>query len=166
MNYNLNIIRLIEDALPSFIRGARQTAWLSLLTKPVDDLNQTFLSFTDKANERMKWNGQTISLLHLLWDRYDSGIQITNNNLTARPFYLYGSGDGRNPKVYDTGNKLNPVVDEINAFDATAVDFVITLPGSIDLGNTEEEERALEEMAALVKEYKLYGKRFKINKLT
>ena len=162
MNFDLNIYALITDVLPTFLRGAKQLDWLRSLCKPIIDLHtNTFRTFVSDTDERLKWNGQTIYLQQLLVNRYGSGIQIINQNLDARPFYVFGSADNRNPQVFETGDKRNPQANVVNHFDPLAVDFIIQIPAALPF-----EDHDYDEMAALVKEYKLYSKRFKIIKLT
>ncbi len=161
MNFDLNIYKLISDALPTFLRGLINTAWLQALAQPIKKLHEVFKSFVTEIDERLKWNGQTIFLQELLELRYGEGIVIKNQNLNARPFYVFGSADNRNPQVFEVGDKRNPVANVVNHFDPLAVDFIIEIPADILL-----EDHEYDEMAALVKEYKLYSKRFKIIKLT
>lgn len=161
MNYNLNIYKLINDVLPSFLRGDRQVSWLQALTSPVKNLKETFLDFITQTNEELKWNGQTIVLENLLSLRFGDGITIQNMNLTDRPFYVYESGDSRNPDVYSSGNELNPVARESGSFDPEAVDFIVEIPDGIFLQPDD-----LDEMNALIRKYKIYSKRFKIEQLT
>lgn len=161
MNYNLNINKLIDDTLPSFLRGEKQSSWLRSLTKPIAQLRDQFLGYVSTTNEKLKWSGQTISMENLLTERYGDGITISNQNLTGKPFYIYNSADTRNPKVYEVGNTLNPVADTPGAFDLEAVDFIVTVPALIILSDEDKDE-----MKALVNEYKIYSKRFKIEHLS
>jgi hypothetical protein len=128
---------------------------LNALLAPIGFINSQFRAFINTTNQDLKWNGQTISLEGLLQNSFGGGIKITNNNLTGQPFYVYGSANSRNPMIYPSGNPSNPITGEINAFDPEAIDFVVEVP----LGTSDNRK---DEIAALIRQYKLYGKRFTI----
>lgn len=158
MKYNFNITKSIKAMIPAFMRREKQVDWLVSLTRPIVFVHNQFLIFIDDTEKRLKWNGQSISIKYLLQDKFDGSFDIINQNLTARPFYVYGAGDTRNPKVFNSGNMLNPLALEVNEFDPDAVDFIINVSSA-----TIPDEPTKEEVIALVKEYKLHSKRFKIN---
>lgn len=158
MKYDFNIPRSVKMMIPAFMRGVRQVDWLISLTHPVAFVHGLFTDFISETDKRLKWNGQSIALKHLLQDKFGGGIEIDNQNLTARPFYVYGAGDTRNPSVFNSGNSQNPIALEVNEFEPDAVDFIINVPAAVV-----PDEPTKDEMTALVKEYKLHSKRFKIN---
>lgn len=164
MRYNFNITKSIKAMIPAFMRGQKQVDWLVSLTSPIVFMHNEFLKFIINTDKKLKWNGQSISIKHLLQDSFGGGIEVVNQNLTARPFYIYGAADTRNPKVFNSGNAINPVALEINEFDPDAVDFIVNVPAVLIPDEDEGEgESTKEEMIALVKQYKLHSKRFKIN---
>ncbi len=158
MNYDYDIPKLVKSLIPAFMRAVVQVDWLTSLTYPISFIHSQFSSFIGDTNKRLKWNGQSISIKYLLQDKYPGSFEIVNQNLTARPFYVYGAGDTRNPSVFNTGNTLNPVAREVNEFDPDAVDFIINAPA-----DAVPDQPTRDEMTALVNEYKLHSKRFKIN---
>lgn len=162
MNYNLNIDNLLRDALPSFLRGTKQLEWLQALIRPVKDLRATFLQFIADSNRELTWNGQTVALEDLLTQRFGDGITIMNQNLTAKPFFVYGPADARNPVVYQPRNTFNPIAGAAGAFDPDQVNFIVEVPADLVLVLSPED---LEEMSALINKYKIYSKRFKIQLL-
>ncbi len=158
MKYDFDIPKLVEATIPAFMRGVRQVDWLTALTHPVSFIHNAFSNFISDTNKRLKWNGQSISIKYLLQDKYPGNFEIVNQNLTARPFFIYGSGDTRNPSVFNSGSPLNPVARAVNEFDPDAVDFIINAPAI-----AVPDEPTKDEVVALVKQYKLHSKRFKIN---
>ncbi|MCE7990437.1 MAG: hypothetical protein HEP71_00600 [Roseivirga sp.] len=157
MKYDFNIPKSVKMMIPAFMRGLKQVDWLISLTHPVVFVHGLFTDFINATDKRLKWNGQSISLKYLLQDKFGGDIEVVNQNQTARPFYVYGAGDTRNPAVFNPGNPKNPIAIDVNEFDPEAVDFIINVTSAVV-----PDEPTKDEMIALVKEYKLHSKRFKI----
>lgn len=150
MWYRLNIHRLVELLLPTFLRKGKILAWLralhSPLVKMVDDFN-----FNRKRNlYHLAHNGQVCYLRKLLNDRFDVSarrIKIADGNKYKRE-YIYTLGEQK-PK-YLGRMYLRQNTDYAD----TGVDFIVLIPAGLQYNEYE--------MKALIEFYKLASKRYKI----
>lgn len=154
MDFNFNISKFIRDLVPISLRKDRLLDWLKSCVKAIDVLKLDLVSYTDDTRDRLKYNGQTISLQNLLASKFGQGISITNSNSGVSPFYLYPSGDSRNSSVFNSNSLENPFIYPVNTVDLDAVDFVVEVPANIVFDESE--------MTASIREYTLYSRTFKI----
>ncbi len=162
MNYNIDFDKLINSLLPVFMRKTKQLDWLRSLLAPVKSKHQEFMDFVDEVDDRLSWNGQTISLLHLLITRYGPGFQVINKSQSVRPAHIYPNNDRRNLHFFGLNNLGNPIIYDANRFDSTEVDFVVKVPPHVPL--TGEGGKEIE-IRTLINRYKLYTKSFKVEEL-
>ena len=152
MWYHLNINKLVELLLPTFLRKEKMLAWLRALhfplVKVVDDFN-----FNRNQNlYNLAHNGQVCYLRKALNDRFDVSarrIKITDGNRYKRQ-YIYTQGE-RKPKYLGV-----MYLRQNTDYADTGVDFIVEVPKGLKYNDYE--------MKALIEFYKLASKRYKIQK--
>jgi hypothetical protein len=154
--FNIDFGGLITICLPSFLRKAKFFAWLKSLCFPVLKLYDEFLIKRAADLYNIRHDSRVFSLEAVLNDRFDVDarrIYITDGftkdrtyiytKLEVKPLFL-----GSVP-LYNNGDYAD-----------TGVDFIVWIPNIITI-NTQD----LIELNALVKAYKLAGKRFKVYRI-
>lgn len=149
-SYNIDFRKLVGQLLGFLLKKTKRIAWLTAVLKPLRNLHDDFLSFTDLKAYEVKWNGQTISLEKLLQDRFGSGITITNNSealdsMTIGDGVDFSSHWGDGPD-FDShiGEDYNPAL----------TNFTVNVPGSIVFAQSE--------MEAWINKYKMFGTTYDI----
>ncbi|MDO4763826.1 MAG: hypothetical protein Q4A00_05540 [Flavobacteriaceae bacterium] len=150
MWYNLNINKLVELLLPTFLRKEKMLAWLRVLHFPlikvVDDFN-----FNRNQNlYNLAHNGQVCYLRKALNDKFDVSdrrIRIADGNRFQRQ-YIYTRAEQK-PLYLGTIYLYNRA-----DYGDTGVDFIVLIPKGLKYNEFE--------MKALIDFYKLASKRYKI----
>jgi hypothetical protein len=149
-SYDIDFRKLVGQLLGSLLKKSKRIAWLTAALKPVRDLHDEFLAFTNLKAYEAKWNGQTIKLEKLLQDKFGSGITISNNSQNLDEFLIGDGadvgghwGDGPDVESY-IGASYNPAL----------FNFTVNVPGSIVFVQSE--------MEAWINKYKLFGTTYNI----
>lgn len=149
-SYDIDFRKLVGQLLGFILKKTKRIAWLSAVLKPLRNLHDEFLSFTDLKAYEVKWNGQTIKLEKLLQDKFGGGITITNNSgsidsLTIGDGVDFGGhwGEAADVDSY-IGEDYNPAL----------TSFTVNVPGSIVFVQSE--------MEAWINKYKMFGTTYNI----
>lgn len=150
MWYNLNINKLVELLLPTFLRKEKMLAWLRALHFPLIKIVDDFNFNRNQNLYNLAHNGQVCYLRKVLNDRFDVSerrIKITDGNRYKRQ-YIYTQGEQK-PKY------LGMIYLRQNAdYSDTGVDFIVLIPNGLKYNKFE--------VKALIDFYKLASKRYKI----
>ncbi|SFO33300.1 hypothetical protein SAMN05428949_4983 [Chitinophaga sp. YR627] len=157
--FEVDLPKLVRLLVPPRMRKMKHVAWLQALTNPVNYLYQQFRRNRDANLYRLYITPQVVYMEKLLNDRYDiSGRRIRiKDALVYDAEYLYQEQELKPVYIYrEEENK--PVYlftdDEIGS---DSVDFFVLVPSDLTFNDNE--------MAALIDNYKLAGKRYKIQKV-
>jgi hypothetical protein len=149
-SYDIDSRKLVGQLLGFVHKKNKRVAWLTAALKPLKDVHDEFLAFTNLKTYEVKWNGQTVVLQKLLEDKFGSGITITNNSSSLDSLLI---GDG-----VDVGGNFGdgPDVDSYigESYDPALTNFTVNVPGSLVFVQTE--------MEAWIRKYKLFGTTFNI----
>lgn len=150
MWYHLNINKLSELLLPTFLRKEKMLAWLRALHFPLIKIVDDFNFNRNQNLYNLAHNGQVCYLRKALNDRFDVSarrIKITDGNKYNRQ-YIYTLGEQK-PKY------LGMIYLRQNAdYSDTGVDFIVLIPNGLKYNKFE--------VKALIDFYKLASKRYKI----
>lgn len=153
--------------LPPFLRGNIMIAWLSALSKPIEQLYVSFMSYRAATMIKVSYNSQVIYLEKLLNDTYNSGGTLPiyiYDTANTQVEYLANKAEGyQSPYIYnksepDTGSWYIGNKSEYNA----QYDFIIMVPATLYATLLLDGSTGLLNMTALVNFYRLAGKRFTI----
>lgn len=148
--YNIDFKKLVGQLLGFLLKKTKRIAWLTAVLKPLRNLHDEFVAFTDLKAYEVKWNGQTIKLEKLLQDKFGGGITITNNSQSLDSMAF---GDG-----VDVGGNWGdgPDFDSfIGAdYDPALTNFTVNVPGAIVFVQSE--------MEAWINKYKMFGTTYNI----
>lgn len=157
--FEVDLPKLVRLLVPPRMRKMKHVAWLQALTNPVNYLYQQFRRNRDANLYRLYITPQVVYMEKLLNDRYDiSGRRIRiKDALVYDAEYLYQEQELKPVYIYrEEENK--PVYlftdDEIGS---DSVDFFVLVPSDLTFNENE--------MTALIDNYKLAGKRYKIQKV-
>lgn len=151
--YDVDIKRLIKLLLPMRWRNAGLLTLIRALTEPIAGLPVEVKNYKAKQEYRMSYNGQVCRLRGLLNDEFDAEerritIVDAKGDDANRYLFVYARGDGQNVL-------LPRMVRERHSPSLDKWDFEISVPTELKI----EELR----IKALINEYKLASKRYKIN---
>ena len=147
---NLNINKLTELLLPTFLRKPKMLVWLRALHFPLIKIVDDFNFNRNQNLYNLAHNGQVCHLCGALNNRFDIAqrrIKIIDGNKYKRE-YIYTDGE-KKPKFLGT-IYLRDDAD----YSDTGVDFVVLIPAGLNYNDYE--------MRALIDFYKLASKRYKI----
>lgn len=163
-NYSWDITKFVTYLLPSFLRKAKQIAWIKACLAPMNTLNADLVQFVTDTRYRLNFTGQVISLQRLLNDKFDNTLRriyIGDGNNIEKFVARTGSNNPPAPeqKVFATG--ASSYAGEDFAIFATSetgsselYDFTINIPSALTYNaNT---------LNALVNIYKRAGRKYKI----
>lgn len=154
MWYNVNVRKLAEQIVPTFLRGKVLVAYVKSLVKPLDDVHYWFIQMRKDNLYIMAHNGQKVYLRAALNDKFDPElrrIEIDDGNLYD-PTYIYTDAEiDANPYL---ARYLDLILYQDQDLGDTAVDFYVRVPTDIAYNEYE--------MKYLIDFYKLASKRYKI----
>jgi hypothetical protein len=159
MKYLLDFVLLIKRIIPPHLRKVKREAWLYSLLKPLEQAHEDFLLFRDKINEDLSYNSQTMIFEYLLNKRFNNGgteIYITNIVNNAPPVFV-GYLDEGGHSVFvgyldEPGHNIS--IGYLNEYVDNEFEFIVNVPASLTFD--------ADEMNAVIRKYKLSGKRFNI----
>lgn len=149
-SYDIDFKKLVGQLLGFVLKKTKRVAWLTAVLKPLRNLHDEFIAFSNLKHYEVKWNGQTIKLEKLLQDKFGGGITIINNseNLDSMTF-----GDGVDGGGYWGDGTDNG--DYIGAdYNPALTNFTVEVPGAIVFVQSE--------MEAWITKYKMYGTTYNI----
>jgi hypothetical protein len=151
--FNIGYDRLIMESIPGFKRKPVTFAWLRALCSPFILLYNRLQVRRAADLYNLVHDGRVFSLRAVLNDRFDTvGRRISIADAFAFDRTFIFRTDENKPLYTGTVALHNP-----GDYGDTGVDFIVNVPSSVPLSTQD-----LVEMNALVKYYKLAGKRFLI----
>lgn len=150
ISYDIDFKKMVQQLLGTILRKTKRVAWLTACLKPLRNLHDLFLSFTDDRLYEVRFNGQTIILERLLIEQFGPGIFIENHMLE-----LNGAFIGEND---DNGFFIGVNADNSQFIDVTysigGVNFTVYVPAAIVFIQSE--------MEAIINKYKMFGTTYEI----
>lgn len=155
-NYTWDFTKLITYLLPSFLRKAKQVAWLKALCAPTNTIHTAFTTFTTEKIYEQNFTGQVISLERLLNDTFDNSMRrIYLSEGNREELFVFNSGEG-----FAAGNEsfvfVGSGTGEQNIFlgdnSTLLYDFVVNIPTGLSYDSAR--------LNALIRKYKLAGKKY------
>jgi hypothetical protein len=157
--FEVDFPKLVRLLLPPRLRKIKHVVWLQALVNPVNYLYQQFWRNREANLYRLYITPQVIYMEKLLNDKYDiSGRRIRiKDALVYEPEYIYQEQELK--PIYIYKEEENKPVYLFTDFEigSDSVDFFVLVPQ--DLIYYEDG------MTALIDNYKLAGKRYKIQKI-
>ena len=152
--YDVDVKRLLTLLLPRKWRKAGLLALAGALTEPIAVMPAELREYKAKQEYRMRYNGQVCRLRGLLNDEFDKDerrIEITNvtSNIADGYKFVYSRKEGK----YEV--KMPSKIKMRNSPQYEDRDFEVNIP--IELKGKDLQ------IKALINEYKLASKRYKIN---
>lgn len=156
--YDIDYVKFATERVPVHVQEPEHNAWVVRLISPFVSIYTWLLSLRQTTLYRLAITPQVCYLEKLLNDRYDNTLRritiIDGNQYDAlpvytkpesKPVYFYLKSETLKPKVYlFTKGEVSPFT----------FDFVVRVPAAVVFN--------LNEMSALVQQYKLAGKIFSI----
>ncbi|MBA4196593.1 MAG: hypothetical protein C0459_03470 [Chitinophaga sp.] len=149
--FSIDYDKFLLQLLPSFLRTPKRVSYLKTLLSASKQLYQKFIIYATQKNYELEHNGQRYSIENVLNDRFDP-IQrriYNSDGFNKDRIYIYGTIENKPlflPKYIYGSDDYND----------TGIDFIVWIPNAIVLSADD-----VLELNALVKKYKLDGKRFK-----
>lgn len=150
VNYDIDFKKMVEQLLGALLRKVKRVAWLTAVLKPVRNLHNTFLTYTNGIVNEIKWNGQTIVLEQLLIEKFGAGIYITNAQVESNGAFI---GSGSDNAFFVGENDDNTQFVDVT-YSVSDYNFIVNVPGAIVF--------TLSEMQAYINKYKLHGTTYNI----
>lgn len=149
-SYDIDLKKLVKQLLSTLKRKPTRIAWLAACFNGIKTIHESFVSYSTEKVEEIKWNGQTLTLEHLLIEKFGAGIYITNNILEVNGAFV-GAG-------LDTSFHVGAKSDNSQFIDITytiaGANFTVHVPAAIVFTQSE--------MEALINKYKLHGTTYEI----
>jgi hypothetical protein len=157
--FEVDLPKLVRLLLPPRMRKMKHVAWLQALTNPVNYLYQQFRRNRDANLYRLYITPQVVYMEKLLNDRYDiSGRRINiKDALVYDAEYLYQEQELKPLYIYKEEENKPVYLFTDDEIGSDSVDFFVLVPPDLVFNENE--------MTALINNYKLAGKRYKIQKV-
>ncbi len=157
--FEVDLPKLVRLLVPPRMRKMKQVAWLQALTNPVNYLYQQFRRNRDANLYRLYITPQVVYMEKLLNDRYDiSGRRIRiKDALVYDAEYLYQDQELKPLYIYKEEENKPVYLFTDDEIGSDSVDFFVLVPPDLTFNENE--------MTALIDNYKLAGKRYKIQKV-
>jgi hypothetical protein len=156
--YEIDFPKLVRLLMPPQLRKMRHVAWLLALCSPVNFVYQQFRRNRDANLYRLKITPQVVYLERLLNDRYDISqrrIRIIDG-LIYEPVYLYQEIEQKPVYLWQESEKRPLYLYTEEEVGSNPVNFYVLVPGNLAFDENE--------MSALINNYKLAGKTYKIQR--
>jgi hypothetical protein len=157
--FEVDLPKLVRLLVPPRMRKMKHVAWLQALTNPVNYLYQQFRRNRDANLYRLYITPQVVYMEKLLNDRYDiSGRRIRiKDALVYDAEYLYQEQELKPVYIYKEEENKPVYLFTDDEIGSDSVDFFVLVPSDLTFNENE--------MTALIDNYKLAGKRYKIQKV-
>lgn len=149
INYDIDFKKLVQQLLGTILRKTKRVAWLTACLKPLRNLHNLFLSFTDDRLYEVRFNGQTMILEQLLIEQFGPGIFITNHILLNGAFI----GENDDNSFFIGANADNSQFIDVT-YSIGGVNFTVNVPAAIVFVQSE--------MEAIINKYKMFGTTYEI----
>ncbi len=157
--FDVDFPKLVRVLLPPRLRNVKHVAWLQALTNPVNYLYQQFRRNRDTNLYRLSITPQVVYMEKLLNDRYDiAGRRISiKDAVVSTAQNIYQEQELKPVYIY-LEEEIKPVHLFTDAeIGSGSADFFVLVPADLNYNENE--------MTALIDNYKLAGKRYKIQKV-
>lgn len=157
--FEIDYPKLTRLLLPPRLRKLRHVAWLQALVSPVNYLYQQFRRNRDANRYRLRITPQVVYMQRLLNDRYDidkRGIRIADT-ISFDPADLYQEAESKPVFIYNEEEHHPISLFTEQEVGRESVDFFVHVPAYLSFNENE--------MRALIDNYKLAGKTYKIQKV-
>ena len=156
--YPINYNRLIFGELPASKKRIRFFEWLKVLIEPVKILHNDFLEYRKKVNYKLSHNSQVCYLQEVLNDAFDKQLKriYIENGIFLQALYIYTPEEEL--PVYIGEQYIYTEEELIEGQD----DFIVVVPIALKPTSPIALEGFLNDMKALVEEYKLASKTYSI----
>lgn len=132
MNYQVDWIRFARIIMPSFLRKTVFVSWLTALLKPVIDLYDTFIVYTNRQIYLMSFRFQKASMEKLLNEEFNGGggIYIEDVNVNIQPNFIFDNIDNQPTTfIYDNADNEAPHFIYDNAdYYTSSYNYIIWVP--------------------------------------
>lgn len=156
--YIIDYNKLLVWLLPTFLRRVKLSKWLKVLLHPITILYNDFLKYRKRVNYKLSHNSQVCYLQKVLNDSFDTEQKriYIKNGLFIQALYVYSPQE--NLPVYIDTQYIYSDEDLIGRQD----DFIVLVPSQLKPSNPIALEGFLNDMKALINEYKLASKTYSI----
>jgi hypothetical protein len=135
MLLNIDLSKLLVDALPAMLRKPRMLAWLESLIKPIKELYQIFSDFVVLSRAQVGYNSQTIVFEGALNDLFDPALRriyIENNPAAPDLAYEYARAEGEPDVLEYSRADGEPDEIEYSSFEyLVPVGFRVVVPSTL-----------------------------------
>jgi hypothetical protein len=101
MNFRINFSKFIDMLLPPMLRQVRQQEWLSVLSKPMDNIQQELVTIVDAAKKEVAYQPNKGLVEERLNEEFEQADKIWIINLaTGRPYIYLGLHNVDNYRIY------------------------------------------------------------------
>ncbi|WP_343744211.1 hypothetical protein [Chitinophaga sp.] len=156
--YEIDFPKLVRLLMPPRLRKMRHVAWLLALCNPVNYLYQQFRRNRDANLYRLKITPQVVYLERLLNDRYDISqrrIKISDG-MIYEPVFLYQEIEQKPVYLWQESENKPLYLYTEEEVGSNPVSFYVFTPRNLYFDENE--------MSALINNYKLAGKTYKIQR--
>ncbi|WP_438710873.1 hypothetical protein ACSTS3_19740 [Aquimarina muelleri] len=162
MNFNkiyiVDYSKLGISLLPTFLRKLKIFSWLDTLMTPIKNTHNDFLKYRKKVNYKLSHNSQVCYLQKVLNDAYDAELKriYIENGLFLQALYVYTPEEEL--PVY-IGTQYIYSDEDLKK---EQNDFIVNIPIELRPVAPIALEGFLSDIKALINEYKLASKTYKI----
>ena len=135
--------------------------WLSVLLKPLEDVNILFKKFREESIYKVTHNGQVFSLQKVLNDAFDNELRriVIEDAFFVDPLYIYPEADNKPVYIYEETETPVYIYDG-TVFLNLDVEFVVIFPIELKPFNQDDLNKIETRIKGLVNYYKLASKRY------
>lgn len=164
MIYAIHILKLIFGLVPWYLRQPLMIDWIDSLLHPLQHTNDKLVSLANAVRYKTAFNGQIIRIEHVLNDTFDfinRGIYIEDGNVMPIAYY-FNSNESNPIQAYTWGASETNLSGQIFTFfmselETDYYEFIVNVPITLGLATNDDM------LNAIIKYYKLAGKRYIIN---
>jgi len=137
MNFRINFSKFIDMLLPPMLRQTRQREWLSVLKKPMDDIQQELVTIVDAAKKEVAYQPNKGLVEERLNEQFGVADKIRIVNLAqGRPRIYIGEHKNDNYRMY-IGQHNDPryqlYINQHNGYDPPNFDFEVIIDNDFTL---------------------------------
>lgn len=142
MNFKINFAKLIDMLLPPMLRQTRQREWLTVLKKPLNDMQTEFVDIVAKAKKEVAYQPNTGLVEERLNEEFHvfGKIKIVNI-LKPRPRIFIGRHNDDNYRVvigrHNDPRYLLPICRH-NGYSPSGVDFEVIIDNAFGITLTDD----------------------------
>lgn len=162
--YNVNLGILAARFLNGILNKSKLISWSKCLVSPIQTIHVDFLAFRKKTNEDLSYNSQTMIFEYLLNKKFNNnltGIWIENVSSDVPSTFIFEIEEGEPIKpIRDLSEGASDkFIYSLEEFQSV-YDFIVHVPiATLDII---ADPKTTAEMHAIIKKYKISGKRYTI----